>query len=131
MSQKIWVIDDNYEEQAAADDTVREGTSQDQRKSARRTNPSLAYSLSILVWGGGQFYNGQWRLGTLFLLFMMNFYLLLGIGVMYWEPITSFFGAINVNSSGTLLMFGFIYLSGLIVWYFSAWQAYFRSIQRF
>jgi len=48
---------------------------------------------------------------------------------MNWEYIKSFFDSIYVDYSGTLLIFGLFYLSGLTVWHFNAWQAYFKSIK--
>jgi len=129
MSQKVWVIRDGPEKQVSAARTGQGISSAYQQKSATRRNPSLAYSLSIIIWGCGQFYNRQRWLGILFLLFMINLYLLMGGAVMYLESVKSFFESIYVDCSGTLLVCGFFYLSGLIFWHFNAWHAYFKSIK--
>jgi TM2 domain-containing membrane protein YozV len=125
MSKKVWVIGDGPEKQVSATKISQRNISTFQEKSTKQRNPSLAYSLSIIIWGWGQFYNRQWRSGILFLLFMINFYLFMSIVVIYWESLKS----ICFDCSGTLLIFGLFYLSGLIVWHFNAWQAYFKSIK--
>ena len=129
MSRKVWVIEDSPEEQVSATNISQRIIPAYQQKSTNYRNPSLAYSLSIIIWGCGQFYNRQWRLGILFLLFMINFYLLMSIFVIYWESVTFAFELIYIDSSGTFLIFGFFYLSGLIFWYLNAWQAYYKCIK--
>jgi hypothetical protein len=129
MIQKVWVIDDIPEKQVSATDVNQRIIPVFQQKITKQRNPSLAYSLSIIIWGCGQFYNRQWKLGILFLLFMINFYLFMSIVVIYWESIRSFFEVIYVDCSGPLLIFGFVYLSGLIVWHLNAWQAHFKSLK--
>jgi hypothetical protein len=100
-----------------------------QQKSGSQKNPSTAYSLSMIVWGCGQFYNRQWKSGALFLIFMINFYLYLSIAVMYRGTVRSSFSLMSVDGAGTLLVFGFFYLAGLVMWNVSAWQAYFKRIE--
>lgn len=48
---------------------------------------------------------------------------------MYWEPIKTSLEPFNVNYSETLLLCGFFYLSGLIIWLLNAWQAYFMTLK--
>ncbi len=129
MSQKVWVIKDNSEKQVSVAKINQRIIPTYEQQSTNQRNPYLAYSLSIIIWGWGQFYNRQWKLGIFFLLFMINFYLLIRIFFTYWESIKSFFESIQIDCSGTLLIFGFFYLSGLVVWQFNAWQAYFKSIK--
>jgi hypothetical protein len=129
MSKKVWVIEDSSKNQVSATKIRQTNISTFKQKNTEQRNPSLAYSLSIIIWGCGQFYNRQWKLGILFLLFMINFYLFMIIVIMYWESIKSSFESIYVDCSGTLLICGFFYLSGLIVWHFNAWHAYFKSIK--
>jgi hypothetical protein len=47
---------------------------------------------------------------------------------MYWESVTSIFESMNVDCAGAVLIFWLFYISGLIVWLFNAWQAYYESI---
>lgn len=128
MSQKVWVIEDSFEGEISARRDNQSNVSALQQNSEQR-NPSLAYSLSILIWGCGQFYNRQWRPGVLFLLFMIMFSVFMGIVVTCWKTIQSFFASLYVDCSEVFLIISFIYLLGLIVWHFNAWQAYFRSIK--
>jgi TM2 domain-containing membrane protein YozV len=127
MSQKIWVIDDTPEQQVPATKTSQSTVSTVQKKNTKQRNPSLAYSLSFIIWGCGQFYNRQWRLGILFLIFMINFYLFMSIVVIHWQSIKSFLELIYVDFSEALLISGFFYFSGLVVWHLNAWQAYLKS----
>lgn len=127
MSQKVWVIDELPEKQVSSTTTSRTKNSLYQQNSAPTRNPLLAYSLSMIIWGCGQFYNGQWKSGILFLSFMLMFSAFMGIAVLYWESVQFFFESLSVDASGTLLICGLFYVSGLIVWQFNAWQAYLRS----
>jgi hypothetical protein len=127
MSNKVWVIEDSPEHQVSATKVRQTDGSTFEQKSAEQRNPSLAYSLSIIIWGCGQFYNRQWRLGIIFLLFMINFYVFISIVVRYWESIKFTCESNYVDCSGTLLIYCILYLSGLIVWYLNAWQAYLKT----
>jgi hypothetical protein len=129
MNQRVWVIEDNPEKQVSTPKINESIISTFQQKSTKERNPSLAYSLSIIIWGCGQFYNRQWRLGIMFLLYMINFYLSMIIAINYWKPMKSFFESIGIDFSTMLLILAFFYLLGLIVWQFNAWQAYFKSIK--
>ncbi|UCH81063.1 MAG: hypothetical protein JSW20_00230 [Nitrospiraceae bacterium] len=129
MSQKVWVIDDVNEQQVSVTRVKQKKIPAFQQKPPIRRNPSLAFSLSIILWGCGQFYNKQLKSGILFLVFMFNFYLLMCIVIMHWESIKFLFESIHVDGSGTLLIFGFFYLSGLSVWQVNAWHAYINCIR--
>lgn len=128
MSQKVWVIEDSPGEQVSSTKISQKILSKFQQTSTKQRSPSLAYSLSIIFWGCGQFYNRQWKLGILFFLFMINFYSFMSIVLMYWESITSIFESMYIDCAGAVLIFWFFYISGLIVWLFNAWQAYYESI---
>jgi len=41
----------------------------------KERNPALAFSMSLLCWGGGQFYNRQRKLATMLVLIMLNYYM--------------------------------------------------------
>jgi TM2 domain-containing membrane protein YozV len=126
--QKVWVLEDSFEEEISAKRDNHSSISA-LLQNREQKNPSLAYSLSILIWGCGQFYNRQWRSGVLFLLFMIMFTVFMGVVVVYWQFITSSFESVYISHSEAFLILGFFYLLGLIVWHFNAWQAYFRSIK--
>jgi hypothetical protein len=77
MNEKVWVIDDT-------DDPFEKSASR--RKALERSlreewNPAVAFSLSIILWGGGQFYSRHWKEGAMFLLLMVNFIAFPVVGV--------------------------------------------------
>ncbi len=87
-------------------------------------NPAAAFSMSLFFWGGGQFYNRQNKLGTLLLLLMINYYILLGMAVILRWPVQIL---LDINHAETLLVFIGIYFSGLCIHLLNAWQAYIKA----
>jgi len=87
----------------------------------------MAFSLSLWVWGGGQFYNRQWQLGVLYFLFMINFYLFPGIMLHYWTPIEGGLATLDVTASEMLAVLGIFCLTGLMIWVMNAVQAYYGA----
>jgi TM2 domain-containing membrane protein YozV len=87
-------------------------------------HPALAFSLSLLVWGGGQFYNRQWQLGLFYLLAMVNFYLAPAILLIYWQPITSGLQTLDVTPSQVIVPLGIFFITGLMMWVINAVHAY-------
>jgi len=90
-------------------------------------NPAVAVSLSLWVWGGGQFYNRQWQLGFLYFLFMINFYLFPGVVIHYWTPIETGLATLDVTASEILATLGIFCLTGLMIWVVNAVQAYYGA----
>jgi hypothetical protein len=87
-------------------------------------DPSLAFSLSLILWGGGQFYNFQRKLGLLLFLLMANFYLFLILGLMNREAIVTSLQSVHVSQTGFFLASGIFYTTGLIIWIGNALHAY-------
>ena len=87
-------------------------------------NPAIAFSMSLFFWGGGQFYNRQNKLGTLLLLCMINYYILLGMAIILRWPVQIL---LDINHAETLLVFLGIYFSGLCIHVLNAWQAYYKA----
>ena len=123
MSQKVWVIKENYKRS----DSCAGGVVSAFRQGVREKNPALAYSLSLLIWGCGQLYNKRWKSGTLLLMFMIMFYSSMYIIIIHWTAIMRFIKSADVSRSETLLIFGLFYLSGLIIWHFNSCHAYFKT----
>jgi len=90
-------------------------------------NPAAAFSWSILVWGGGQIYRGQGGVGTVLLLLMVNFYAHPVLVWLYREPVLAWLKGFAVTPSQMLEAATLFYLSGLLVWLFSAEHAYLRT----
>jgi len=129
MSQKIWVLENISEKQVSAAGEKTKQIHELQQTSAEDKNPSLAFSLSLVLWGLGQFYCGKRKLGVLLLLAMINFLLFMGIAILYRDSVYSFCKFIDINSSGVLLIFSVFYTLGLIVWQGNAWHAYFQGLK--
>jgi hypothetical protein len=92
-------------------------------------NPALAFSLSLWVWGTGQFYNRQWQLGLLYLLFMVNFYLFPAVMIQYWTPIETGLATLDVTATELLAVLGIFCITGLMIWVINAVQAYYGSME--
>ena len=113
MPDKTWVLHDPDEKSISQEDTV-----------GFQKNPALAFSLSLLLWGSGQVYNGQRQLGFLFTLFMANFYILLGLVMVYWEFIVSSLKTVPFTYSDIIVACGMFYFIGIAFWIFNALHAY-------
>ena len=90
-------------------------------------SPAVAFSLSLLIWGAGQIYNRQGKLGVLLFLLMANFYLGLALLWFYAKSVTTFLGTYYITPSQLLMVASVFYLSGLMLWFFSTQQAYHRA----
>jgi TM2 domain-containing membrane protein YozV len=125
MEEKVWVIDDT-------DDLF--GRSVAHRKAIEKfeveqKNPALAFSLSIIIWGGGQFYNGRWKEGAMFLLLMVNFIVFPSVGVLCWNDLKPLVEMLPVSTSAVVSAILACYLAGLCVWLFGARRAYVTATQ--
>ena len=87
----------------------------------------MAFSLSLLFWGGGQIYNRQWGLGFLFILIMANVYTILALAILFWEFTTSSLKSVYITSFEVFAACGIFYLLGLIFWAFNAFHAYHKA----
>ncbi len=120
MEEKVWVIDDT-------DDPLEKSLS---RKKAFvepervEEGPAVAFSLSIIVWGGGQFYNGRWKEGAMFLLLMVNFVLFPSVAVLCWDDLWPLVKGLPVSTSMGISVMLTCYLAGLCVWLYGARRAY-------
>ncbi len=114
----VWKIDDPREWSTSPEAT---------HSVALQKNPALAFSLSLMLWGGGQLYNRQRALGLLFVLLMVNFYLILGLVIVYWESIITFLKAVPITHFEAIVACGIFYLSGLIFWIINALQAHHQA----
>jgi TM2 domain-containing membrane protein YozV len=121
--ETVWVLNDLGE--PSGSEPRRSQASRSDRLLER--NPALAFSLSVLIWGGGQFYNRQWQLGVLYFLFMVNFYLFPAVILGYWEPITTGLRTLDVTASEILVTLGIFFVGGLLVWIINAVHAYYGA----
>lgn len=128
--KSVWVIGESEEQSLHADTTGGGEPQADHRaavSSQRSGNPALAFSLSLLIWGGGQFYLRQYQLGLLYLLFMANFYLFLGVTVNYWQSLTALLKPFDIMPSQLLVPFCAFVIAGLLIWVVNAIHAYYLA----
>jgi len=126
INEKVWVINENYKKSAAG---IAADNISSLHRDVKQKNPAMAYSLSLLIWGCGHLYLRRWKSGILLFLYMIMFYLFMIVTVIDWTAIVSIFGSLNISRSETLLVFGFFYLSGLVIWYFNSCLAYFGAVK--
>jgi hypothetical protein len=128
MNEKVWVIEDFDEEPVRRGPMPpREEPPPLKQRQRRERNPALAISLSLLLWGGGQFYTRQRKLGVLFLLLMANFYMFLGVAVVCRESAAPLLQSVHITPSFTLAALWICYFTGLLVWMLNAVQAYYST----
>jgi hypothetical protein len=84
----------------------------------------LAFSLSIILWGSGQFYNGHWKEGAMFLLLMVNFIVYPAIGALFRDDLKPLVELIPFSSSLGVSAFLGLYFAGLCIWLYGAMRAY-------
>jgi len=127
MYEKVWVINENYKQSATG---ISADNISSLHRDVKRKNPVLAYSLSLLIWGCGHLYLRKWKLGILLFLCMIMFYLTMIMTVINWTAIVSILESINISRAETILVFGFFYLSGLVIWYFNSCLSYFNTTKQ-
>ncbi len=120
--ETIWLLNDPNESSAS-----RQHSPQPVIHHGPGNNPAVAFSLSLWVWGGGQFYNRQWQLGLLYFLFMINFYLFPSVMIHYWTPIETDLATLDVTASEILAVLGIFCITGLMMWVINAVQAYYGA----
>lgn len=128
QQQKVWVIGEEdwsrpsrpaaTRDEAPAGETVDAAAAQ-----AALKNPALAFSLSLLVWGSGQFYLREQRRGAFFLAGLLLRLTLLAALLLWHEPLARVFAVSRYQA--TLLSFGAMtLLLSLFIGPISALDAY-------
>ena len=120
QGDRVWVLEDPDERPRVRKKPAVAPSSREPQK-----NPAVAFTLSLLIWGAGQIYNRQGKIGFLLILLMVNFYLDPVLIWVYRESLTLFLGTVTITSSQRLMAIGAFYLSGLIIWLFNAEHAYY------
>jgi TM2 domain-containing membrane protein YozV len=126
MKQKVWVLDDPWEKGwtlALAPNPA--GVVSAAPPDIEQGSPVAAFSLSLVVWGGGHFYLGKSRPGSIYLATMVLFYAAL-------TAMAVFPGATGrwlLLERPILLVAALIgLLVGLLVWGGNAVDAYYRAV---
>lgn len=87
-------------------------------------NPALAFTYSLLCWGGGQLHNLQMRMGVVFILLMAAFYLFVGLIAAEGHDLSMYLQVYEVSGASVAKIFIAVYFSGIILWAANAVQAY-------
>jgi TM2 domain-containing membrane protein YozV len=114
----IWLL----EEQGAASSARSEAIPS--RPVSFQKHPAVAFSLSLLVWGGGHIYIRQWQWGLMYFLFMVNFYLIPTVMLLHWKPMTAGLMMLDVTPVQVMVPLGIFFMLGLTLWVINAVHAY-------
>ncbi|MBI3596257.1 MAG: hypothetical protein HY203_03780 [Nitrospirae bacterium] len=90
-------------------------------------SPAVAATLSLLIWGGGQFYTRKLKWGFLFILLMANYSLIPALGIVYWNFLTPILETFHITRSDGLMGIEALWLTGLIFWIFNVLHAYYSA----
>ena len=123
MPEKVWVLQDPKLKSGKRDGTTTEVT----EPIGSGKNPALAATLSLLIWGVGQFYNRASKWGFLFTLLMVNFNLIPALVIVYWDFLIPYFETFHVTQSDALLGTEAFWLTGLIFWIINVLHAYYSA----
>jgi hypothetical protein len=126
MNEKVWVIDDPDEH---SDKPVSRRRTLESPVGEER-NPALAFSLSIILWGGGQFYNGHWKEGAMFLLLMVNFIAYTIIGALFRNDLKPLLELLPISPSMGVSAILVLIFAGLCIWLYGARRAYRAATQQ-
>lgn len=119
MRDKVWTIEDPFDKTEARTEASSELKSD--------KNPAVAFSLSILIWGGGQFYTGYWIEGAILFLFMLGFYSFSALELFFRDSDSLKSFVIPFHHQIWLPLFMILYFAGLAIWLFGSVRAYFLA----
>lgn len=121
MDENIWIIEDpdSYFQRR-----IDKAPLINQKHASKQKNPAVAYTLSFILWGAGQVYNGQTLKGLLFLLLMLIFYTGSVHFLIYMKPILHFLHSINIGNAEIFIICEIVFFLSLIFWTHNAGDAY-------
>jgi TM2 domain-containing membrane protein YozV len=123
MSAKVWVL----QGAGKTPQVKKERGKTEDEFALKHKNPAVAYSLSLLLWGAGQIYNGQTLRGSLFILSMLIFYTCAVLFIVYVKPVLLFLRGINITNAEALIMCQILIFSALTFWSYNAGNAYHKA----
>ncbi len=123
MNDKVWEIRDSGEKRLFVDETKKARTV----RRPEQKNPAIAFSLSLLFWGGGQFYNDQVGRGVLFFLLMIIYSTVIFVLVFARETVAGYLSYERISMDTVFTTLGLFYAVGVLLWAFNADQAYHRA----
>jgi len=122
MTGQVWVIESEAEKQRR-----RAALAEAHRPPEPDRNPAVAATLSLLIWGMGQIYARKAKSGFLFLLFMVNFALIVGLEFFYWNFFAALLDRVQIGRTNASLVIGGICVASLLIWVFNILHAYYSA----
>lgn len=123
MADKVWVL-----ESPTIKPDRGGGTASGQTETSESgSTPAVASTLSLLIWGAGQFYLRKFKSGLLFLLLMVNFYWISVLAILNRHFLLPFLEPFHIRRSGTLTGIEVFITTGLVIWIFNVLHAYYRA----
>jgi TM2 domain-containing membrane protein YozV len=123
MPEKVWVLENPIVKSNRRDETATEMT----ESTGSGKNPAVAATLSLLIWGMGQFYNRELKWGFLFILLMANFYGIPALVIVYWNFLSPYLETFQITRSGALMGTEVFWMTGLIFWVSNVLHAYYGA----
>jgi TM2 domain-containing membrane protein YozV len=123
--EKVWVIRDPHE-QLQGHKTRR--LSKEALPSDGK-NPASAYSLSIICWGAGQFYNNQRGKGALFFFTMLIFFTGIFLSFLYVKFLLQVLGTYKFSVADVFLAAELLLFLVLMFWTYNAGDAYHTAVK--
>ncbi len=96
---------------------------------ADEKNPAMAYTLSLLMWGGGQQYSGQRVKGVLFRVFMLVLMALIAISFLYRGELPTLLQMYDISHAEAFLSAELLFFFILIFWTCNAGNAYHTAVK--
>jgi TM2 domain-containing membrane protein YozV len=123
MPEKVWVLESPTIKSDKKDGTATKVT----EPTEAGKNPAIAATLSLFIWGTGQFYNRKWKWGLLFILMMVNFYGISALVIVYWNILAPYLETFHITPSNALMGTEAFWLMGLIFWVSNVLHAYYGA----
>lgn len=130
MNDRVWEIESSGQSLSPSrEKSSQEAPGPQRLRRPPPKNPAWAFSLSLLLWGSGQAYNRQWKLGLLFPLLMANWALFSYTVFAHWPSLLVLLKPWQVTISQFLLGFTAFFCLGLVFWICNARQAYLKAVR--
>jgi TM2 domain-containing membrane protein YozV len=122
---KVWVIQDPDEQLQGY--KTRRLTKETLPSDGK--NPAVAYSLSIIFWGGGQIYNDERGKGLLFLFAMIILFTGMVLSFVYREYVLQVLLSHKIAIADLFLIAELLFFCALIFWTYNAGDAYHKAVK--
>jgi TM2 domain-containing membrane protein YozV len=123
--EKVWVIEDP-DEYLRPQKTKRLTT---ELPAPLEKSPAVAYSLSILFWGGGQIYNDQRVKGLLFLFLMLFLCTGVVLSLVFGQYLLNFILDHRISRASVFLLLELLLFCALMFWHYNAGDAYHKAVK--